>query len=30
MLELALQLKPAIERYAGMDKKYTFKPSELE
>jgi len=30
MLELALQLRLAIDRYATLDKKYTLKPDEVE
>ncbi|KAJ1697422.1 hypothetical protein LUZ63_005934 [Rhynchospora breviuscula] len=30
MLELALELRPAIERYATIDKHYTLKPDDLE
>ncbi|KAJ1688808.1 hypothetical protein LUZ63_012963 [Rhynchospora breviuscula] len=30
MLELALQLRPAIERYATLDKHYTLKPDDRE
>jgi hypothetical protein len=30
MLDLALQLKEAINRYAQLDKRYTFNPSEQE
>lgn len=30
MLELALKLKPAICRYATLDNKFTYNPSELE
>jgi len=30
MLELALQLRPAIDRYATLDKKYILKPDEVK
>jgi hypothetical protein len=30
MLELALQLRPAIDRYVTLDKKYTLKLDEME
>jgi hypothetical protein len=30
MLELALQLRSAIDRYATLDKKYTLKPDEMK
>ncbi|KAJ4793984.1 Zinc finger BED domain-containing protein DAYSLEEPER [Rhynchospora pubera] len=30
MLELALELRPAIERYATLDKHYTLKPKDTE
>ncbi|KAJ1692639.1 hypothetical protein LUZ63_009337 [Rhynchospora breviuscula] len=30
MLELALELRPAIARYATIDKNYTLKPNDLE